>query len=460
MLYRRFPIISVLLALAVVFSLVGGALAFSRASMAQQTPLSVSFVTPTPPQDTFIPVCTNFIIMVHIQNNATSPADNVTAQIMLLQGPGKPGAELISGANPQNNPSIPAGGSWNPQWTWHCLEVGQASFQVTVSANGQDDIYVYDSFWQGKPHLKVAITAPQNGVTYTPCTTFQVTTTVTNTGQLPAEGTTATIGINGPASLVNDTVAKPVGGTCVDQFDNGVGQGTPSTMNQFVCIPPQGSFQVGWTLHCDGPGDVVITVTPDGWMSPPIVGDDEVQGNGQGDGPMAVKIYAANLEKGSIIVHQVPPPLVPPPQTIGEVKSSPSPCVDRPGCAVCFAPSINVMPKELSAGQPVTITVSALNNCETAGIFAIPLKINGKVEQTQTVEISPHGSFPVQFTVVKNEPGTYTVNFDNYKASFVVEGSVGAGNTTSRNLVIPVIAIGFLAIILVALVMLVRRRPA
>jgi hypothetical protein len=410
----------------------------------------LSFYGQTPPEGQFIPVCTQYYIQVNVQNPGTQSATNVCATVALVEKQDADqcgGAELVDGARQQCIPSLTPGGSWNPYWVWHCTGVGPVEFQVIVAATGMEDQYVYRGFYQGKPHLRVTITEPRNGIVYTPCTHFPVTATVTNTGQLGAVATTCTLGINGPASLVNDVETKAVGVECADFVD--AHDLIDAQMYPYLCIPPGESYEVSWNLHCDGEGNVVLTARPDGYMYPPGYVPD-----GAGiDGPYPVRIYADNLEEGRITVYQREPQ-----QGGGETPVSP--CADIPGCPVCFTPDVNLLPRLPRAGQPVTITVTALNNCATVNKFNIPLTINGKVEQTKTVEISPHGSYQVQFTVVKNEPGTYTVNFDNYKASFVVEGNVSTGSTAGSNAVIPLIAFSLLAVIVVALVLLVRRRPA
>lgn len=442
MFHRRLTLVSVFLTLALVLSLVGGSLTFPQATRAAN--LNAQFVVPTPDDDHFLPVCQNFTIRVLV-GAAAQPETNVTATIALVDqdsfdGPGS--AELVSGDRVQGTPYIPPGGSWNPQWVWHCTGVGPVEFLVTVASDNYSDpgIEISRGFNQGKPHLVANITAPRDRTVFTPCTNFTVTATLTNTGDIVAEGVTATLGIQGNASLVNDTECKAVGEQC--QFAMGDGDGQCVST---LCIFPQDSAQVSWRLHCDGPGNVVLTVSPNGWMSP------------GGEDTFYFAIYPDNLEDGNITVIQILPPERR--AQIGGLPES-SPCADIPGCPVCFTPAINIMPREVRAGQPVTIAVGAQNNCEMCGKFLIPLTINGKVEQTQSVEISPHGSYPVQFTVVKSEPGTYTVNFDNYKASFEVAGSADTGKTTSNNWVIPAIAFGLLAVVAVVIVMLVRRRTA
>jgi uncharacterized repeat protein (TIGR01451 family) len=107
-------------------------------------------------------------------------------------------------------------------------------------------------------------------------------------------------------------------------------------------------------------------------------------------------------------------------------------------------------------GQPVVISTNVVNEGDQPGTYNVVLKINGEVEQQQAVTVGPRLASPVKFTVVKNEPGTYNVQIDEERTSFVVipwETSRNAG---------PIIAIFgvIITLMFVTVLLLVRRRFA
>jgi len=55
------------------------------------------------------------------------------------------------------------------------------------------------------------------------------------------------------------------------------------------------------------------------------------------------------------------------------------------------------------ANQPVTITTNVVNEGDITGITKVALKINGQVDQTKLVTVSPGVSGPVTFTVTRAE---------------------------------------------------------
>jgi uncharacterized repeat protein (TIGR01451 family) len=105
------------------------------------------------------------------------------------------------------------------------------------------------------------------------------------------------------------------------------------------------------------------------------------------------------------------------------------------------------------AGEPVVISTNVINNGYETGAYNVVLKINGNVEQQKVVTVEPSMASPINFTVVKSEPGTYEVSIDNERTSFTVisqETSQKAG---------PVIAIfGVLITLMFAVVLLLVRR--
>ncbi|OGN92506.1 MAG: hypothetical protein A2Z75_08970 [Chloroflexi bacterium RBG_13_50_10] len=104
-------------------------------------------------------------------------------------------------------------------------------------------------------------------------------------------------------------------------------------------------------------------------------------------------------------------------------------------------------------GQPVVVSTNVVNDGDEEGTYNVVLKINGEVEQQKMVTVGPRMASPVNFTVVKSEPGTYNVSIDNEQTSFIV-----VPNEASRNGG-PIIAIvSFIVMLLVVMVLLLIRR--
>jgi hypothetical protein len=116
---------------------------------------------------------------------------------------------------------------------------------------------------------------------------------------------------------------------------------------------------------------------------------------------------------------------------------------------------LSITPQQTSAGQPVTITTNVVNTGDEAGNYNVTLKINGQVEEAKMVSVGPQGTQPVKFTVIKDQPGTYSVDVLGKTGSFTI---LGAGSTTGSNTggVIALAIIGVL--VLATLVVLLIRR--
>ncbi len=102
----------------------------------------------------------------------------------------------------------------------------------------------------------------------------------------------------------------------------------------------------------------------------------------------------------------------------------------------------------------MVISTNVVNNGYETGAYNVVLKINGNVEQQKVVTVDPQMASPINFTVVKSEPGTYEVSIDNEQTSFTV-----ISQETSR-MAGPVIAIFgvLITLMFVVILLLVRRR--
>ena len=119
---------------------------------------------------------------------------------------------------------------------------------------------------------------------------------------------------------------------------------------------------------------------------------------------------------------------------------------------------LNVNPQQVYAGQTVTISTNVVNHGGEAGSYTVALKINGQVEQTRTVTVSPGVAQPVRFTVSKTRPGTYTVAVGGDRGQFtVIAASNGWGIAMGNG---PVVAVATLVFVMLLglLVVAARRR--
>jgi uncharacterized repeat protein (TIGR01451 family) len=141
----------------------------------------------------------------------------------------------------------------------------------------------------------------------------------------------------------------------------------------------------------------------------------------------------------------------PPP---GKPKVSPSPATTGINIPGQFCVKYTRCKPRIIAGEPVVISTNVVNDGDLAGTYNVVLKINGQVEQQKMVTVGPRMANPINFTVVKSEPGTYNVSIDNEKTTFTV-----ISQDISRKAG-PVIAIFgvLITLMFIVVLLLVRRR--
>ena len=152
------------------------------------------------------------------------------------------------------------------------------------------------------------------------------------------------------------------------------------------------------------------------------------------------------------------PPVAPtPPPSLDGSTGGPSPArMTSPELKLKY---LNINPQQASANQPVTISTNVVNRGGMAGSTNVILKINGKVEESRMVSVSPGAAHPVKFTVYRSQPGTYNVNVGGQQSSFTILGAAGgtAGSPVSGTLIAVILIIG---VLLIAGVVLLFRRLA
>ena len=186
--------------------------------------------------------CEYFTVIATISN--PGGADGGTATDVEADISWTGNATLESGADPQTIPDLAPTDTAYAEWEFHCNGCHNATF--TVNVTGRDEVCDIDLRASNSDTTKqidvdVEIVAPDDSETYSTCQTFCVTADITNNDC--DDGTVtidyATITIEDNASLADGELPiKSVGD-----------------------IPYDETEQVSWTVHCDGSGDAVITVT-------------------------------------------------------------------------------------------------------------------------------------------------------------------------------------------------------
>jgi PKD repeat protein len=87
-----------------------------------------------------------------------------------------------------------------------------------------------------------------------------------------------------------------------------------------------------------------------------------------------------------------------------------------------------ISPEQVMPNQQVKISINIGNDGGTVGTRSVALYINGVLEDSQTVTVSPGSSQLVVFTVTKAEPGTYQVLLEGNEGQFTVLGRAAAGH--------------------------------
>jgi hypothetical protein len=116
-------------------------------------------------------------------------------------------------------------------------------------------------------------------------------------------------------------------------------------------------------------------------------------------------------------------------------------------------------PQVAYVNQPVTIYANAFNSGDAPGGFTVNMKINGAIEETKTGIAQPNSAVPLQFTVIKDKPGTYSVNIDGKETTFsVVADNSKPAMSVEKTMSIALIAV--VGILVIALAFALYRRRA
>ena len=83
--------------------------------------------------------------------------------------------------------------------------------------------------------------------------------------------------------------------------------------------------------------------------------------------------------------------------------------------------SLSISPPEVSAGEPVAISLVVTNTGEVAGSYTATLKINGVIAETVGVTVAGGGSETVTFTTSHDETGIHSVDVNGLPGFFTVK---------------------------------------
>lgn len=85
---------------------------------------------------------------------------------------------------------------------------------------------------------------------------------------------------------------------------------------------------------------------------------------------------------------------------------------------------LSVTPKEVKAGEPVTVSVQIKNPGETEASRTLELKINGSPEKRKEVTLKPGEESLIDFTLQKEAERTYSIKLGDYTESLEVTGPI------------------------------------
>jgi internalin A len=204
----------------------------------------------------------------------------------------------------------------------------------------------------------------------------------------------------------------------------------------------RGWYQIPIVSHVD---NVVVVRVTDGGL-----GDNDGFANGTIVDPSGTAVYSGTTVPGG--------------PTAGEGQSVPrrvspslpkSPQLPPPDVRLN---NISVYPAQTQAGQPVTIAANLVNNGGSGGSYNVILRINDKVEQQRTVQVSPGTAYPVKFTVTRFQPGAYMVNINGQKGNFVILSADSLQRNTVGQAPLLVAMLTIILLLVCLVVLLARRR--
>jgi hypothetical protein len=136
----------------------------------------------------------------------------------------------------------------------------------------------------------------------------------------------------------------------------------------------------------------------------------------------------------------------------------PSSLPSSPNTNPIVVQNLNVNPTQAYAGQPITITANMANDGDVISGYTASLKINGTLEKTKLGTVDGHSAVPVDFTVTRSQPGTYTVDIGGQKGSFIVLADKASSGPPVNGAIIAMIIVAALIVGVVVVLTLTFRR--
>jgi hypothetical protein len=97
-----------------------------------------------------------------------------------------------------------------------------------------------------------------------------------------------------------------------------------------------------------------------------------------------------------------------------------------------------IFPRYSNLGDTVLVQVLLNHNGANPAAQDVVLKLNSKIEQTQTVSLGAHDNTTLTFTVTNKPAAYYTVDVNGLKSYFVVQSVPASPSTPAKSpLVIP-----------------------
>ena len=242
---------------------------------AQPGALIVDIVTPAD-NDTFT-ACTHFYVDAAIANSFGVDLTGVNATINITNGTGN--ATLVSEDETKDIGTILSHEVTDVWWEVHCTKAGTVKINVTATSdiyNGSEEITVIQEAEPVTPVLEVEIFQyATEMVEYSD--EFGIKANITNIGTILAENVTANI-----------TWTPP-------ELANLVGLNEPIELGN---MEPGDLQEVGWTVHCNGSGDVNISVnaTATNLIKPGQIKNDTVTVHQKTPAELEVEITAPENE--------------------------------------------------------------------------------------------------------------------------------------------------------------------
>ena len=114
---------------------------------------------------------------------------------------------------------------------------------------------------------------------------------------------------------------------------------------------------------------------------------------------------------------------------------------------------LNISPEQVQPNQQVRISSNITNSSGEVGNCDAVLYINGQIENSQTVSVSPGSAKTVVFSITKATPGTYTVSLGGQQGQFTVVGSHSVSSGLDTGTIIAIVGV----VVLIAAIGLVVR---